>query len=116
MNKLFSTPILTRTRIWSAFAVAIVTDGIQIITIPWGWAFLDEVVDVIAMILVSLLVGFHLLFLPTFAIKFIPVADVLPTWTGCVAVVVALRRKQQKPADPPNQSISAPSRSDTIDV
>jgi hypothetical protein len=23
--------------------------------------------------------------------------DVLPTWTGCVALVVALRKKQQQP-------------------
>jgi hypothetical protein len=46
------------------------------------------------MFVVSALIGFHPLLLPTFLIEFVPVADLLPTWTGCVALVVAMRRKQ----------------------
>jgi hypothetical protein len=29
-------------------------------------------------------------------VEFLPVADLLPTWTGCVALVVALRKRQQR--------------------
>jgi hypothetical protein len=28
-------------------------------------------------------------------LELLPVADLLPTWTGCVALVAALRKKQQ---------------------
>jgi hypothetical protein len=31
-------------------------------------------------------------------IEFLPVADVLPTWTGCVGLVVALRRRRARMA------------------
>jgi hypothetical protein len=54
--------------------------------------------------------GFHPLLLPTFAIEFLPVSDVLPLWTGCVAVVIALRRRQQSRTAPP------PSNGPIIDV
>jgi hypothetical protein len=31
----------------------------------------------------------------------VPIADLLPTWTGCVALVVALRRRQGAFEPPP---------------
>lgn len=114
MTHLLRQPVLTRRRIWLAFTVAIAADGLQLLLGPLGWAFFDEITDIVAMILTSLLIGFHLLLLPTFVIKLIPVVDMLPTWTGCVAVVVALRRKQQRthPAPPP---VSSPPP-DVIDI
>jgi hypothetical protein len=33
---------------------------------------------------------------PTFAIEILPIVDVLPTWTGCVGLVVAHRRRQMR--------------------
>jgi hypothetical protein len=92
----FRTPFLTPLRIWPAFAVAIAADGIQLLLGPLGWTFFDEITDVVSAIVVSLLLGFHPLFLPTFVVEIIPVVDMLPTWTGCVAVVVALRRREQR--------------------
>jgi hypothetical protein len=68
---------------------------------PVGWAFADELLDVVAMILTWRLIGFHPLLLPTFALEFLPVADMLPTWTGCVAIVVALRKRHQAQNPPP---------------
>src|ERR1700682_5240965 len=88
-------PMLTRTRIRAAYGVAVVTDALQIVVGPVGWAFLDEALDVVAAILIWRLLGFHPLLLPTFVVEFLPVADLLPTWTGCVAVVVALRKREQ---------------------
>jgi len=47
------------------------------------------------MILTSWLLGFHLLLIPTFLFELIPIVDMLPTWTGCVALLVSLRKKEQ---------------------
>jgi len=109
---LFRTPFLTPRRIWPAFAVAIAADGIQLLLGPLGWTFFDEIIDVITTVVVSLLLGFHPLLLPTFVVEIIPVVDMLPTWTGCVAVVVALRRRAQRAAA--QQPASAPP--DVIDI
>ncbi len=93
--RLFPVVLLTRRRIALALTVAIIADGIQFILGPVGWAGLDQAVDVVAMLVTIRLLGFHMLLLPTFVVEFIPVADMLPTWTGCVAVVVALRKREQ---------------------
>lgn len=94
-QQMFQVPILTRTRVGCAYAVAVVADAVQFLLGPLGWAFADEAVDISAMILVWWLIGFHLLLLPTFVLEFLPVADMLPTWTGCVFIVVAIRKRQQ---------------------
>jgi hypothetical protein len=91
----FAPPILTRRRIWFAYAVAVTTDLLQLLLGPFGWAFVDEVLDVAAMIAISAAIGFHVVLLPTFALEFLPVTDMLPTWSGAVAIVVALRRRRQ---------------------
>jgi hypothetical protein len=88
-------PVLNAARVRLAYGVAIATDVLQVALGPIGWAFADETLDVIAAIVMWRLLGFHPLLLPTFVIEFLPVADMLPTWTGCVALVVALRRRQQ---------------------
>ena len=98
---MFRPPVLTRTRVRLAFAVAITTDALQLLMGPIGWAFADEILDVAAMILTWRLLGFHPLLLPTFLLEVLPVSDMLPAWTGCVALVVALRRKQQEAAREP---------------
>lgn len=102
--------VLTRGRIRSAYGVAIVTDALQFLLGPFGWAGSDEVLDVIAAILTTRLLGFHPLLLPTFLIELFPIADVLPTWTGCVALVVAMKKKQAPPPSPGDD------RAVTIDV
>jgi len=85
---------LTRSRIKTAYAVAIATDVLQLALGPFGWVFVDEILDVIALIATTKLLGFHPLLLPTFVLELIPIVDVLPTWTGCVALVVATRKTQ----------------------
>ena len=88
-------PALTRTRVWLAYGVAVAVDVLQFALGPLGWAFADEILDVAAMLAMWRLIGFHPLLLPTFVLEVVPVADLLPVWTVCVALVVALRRKQQ---------------------
>ena|SRR5438105_5970848 len=97
----FAAPRLTPGRIAFAFTVSVVTDGLQILLGPLGWLFMDEALDVIAMVLTSAALGFHLLLLPTFVIEFIPGPDMLPTWTACTAAVVVLRKRRQAPPPPP---------------
>ena len=99
---MFETPssALTRSQIRLAYGIAVATDVLQFVSGPLGWVGLDEILDVVAMILTWRVLGFHPLLLPTFLIEFLPVTDMLPTWTGCVALVVALRKKQQQVAPP----------------
>jgi hypothetical protein len=95
LSTLQSPVVLTQKRIRLAYVCAVTTDLLQLILGPFGWAGADELLDVSAMILTWRLIGFHPLLLPTVALEFLPVADMLPTWTGCVAIVVALRKRQQ---------------------
>ena len=104
---------LTSVRIGLAIAAAMAADGVQVLLGPLGWAFFDEIIDVATMILTCYLIGFHPLLLPTFIVELIPIVDMLPTWTGCVALVVILKRKQHQggASQPP---VSKPQ--DIIDV
>ncbi len=96
----FLPPVLTRGRIIFAMAVAIVTDMVQFLLGPLGWAFADEALDIVALILTSKALGFHPLLLPTFVLEFIPAVDMLPTWTACTATVIMIRRNS-RPLAPP---------------
>jgi hypothetical protein len=87
-------PELTRWRVALALVIAMSADAIQIFLGPLGWPFADEFIDVVTMFATTLLVGFHVLLLPTFIIEFIPVVGMLPTWTGCLVAVIAMRRRQ----------------------
>lgn len=98
MRAVLLPPTLSRRRIALAFAIALITDAVQILLGPPGWLIADELLDVITMVLVSAVIGFHPLLLPTFVIEFVPMIDMIPTWTGCVAAVVMLRRRQHGPA------------------
>jgi hypothetical protein len=92
-------PVLTPSRVRLAYAVAVTTDVLQFILGPIGWAGADEILDVAATAAIWRVLGFHPLLLPTFLVELLPVTDVLPTWTGCVALVIGLRRRQ--PIGPP---------------
>jgi len=95
LQQLFHLPVLTRYRIGCAYAIALATDALQLLLGPLGWAFVDQLLDIAAMILIWRLIGFHPLLLPSFVLEFLPVADLLPTWTGCVFLVVTIRKRQQ---------------------
>ena len=104
LNRLLRVPRLTGWRIVLALAIAVVADGLQFLLGPFGWAFGDQGIDVMAMVLTSWVIGFHWLLLPTFALEFVPVLDELPTWTACVIAVIALRKREQRSPPPPPES------------
>lgn len=78
-----------------ALALAALADALQILLLPVAWTGAQALVDVVAMILTTLLLGFHVLLLPTFVVEVVPVAGALPTWTACVAAVIGLRKRSQ---------------------
>jgi hypothetical protein len=92
---MFPPVVLTRPRVAIAYAIAVTTDALQLLLGPIGWPFADEILDVAAMVLTWRAIGFHPLLLPTFVLEFLPVTDLLPSWTACVALVVALRKRQE---------------------
>lgn len=98
-------PTLTPTRLRVAYGVAVLVDLLEWVLGPLGWAFGDEILDVIAAAVLWRTLGFHPLLLPTFVIEILPVADLLPTWTACVALVVALRRREQAREPPAPGSV-----------
>jgi len=101
VNAMFvSQPVLTPSRTRLAFVVAVAADAVQLILGPLGFVAADAALDVAAMIVTSRLLGFHPLLLPTFVRELLPVGDLLPSWTGCVGLVVALRKKQHAPPPP----------------
>lgn len=104
----FAGPLLTRKRIWFAYVVAVITDGLQIGLGPMGWAFIDQGLDVLAMLLIMGALGFHVLLLPTFVLELLPVAGMLPTWTACTAAVVLLRKRAQAPSSPGSATVVSP--------
>ena len=103
----FGVPVLSRKRVVLAFTVAVVTDGLQILLGPLGWVFADEVLDFLAMILTTSLLGFHPLLLPTFLVELFPVVGMFPSWTACTAAVVMLRRKKQPSAHDIEATVTA---------
>ena len=90
-------PKLTRGRIALAMIVAVAADALQV---PFAVPPAPEIIDVVAMLLSVWLLGFHILLLPTFVVELIPVADMLPTWTACVGMVIVLRKREQTTQPP----------------
>lgn len=111
LNGQFTVPRLTRGRIIVALAVGVVADFLQVVLLPLEWMFIQQIVDVVAMGLTMWLLGFHPLLLPTFVMEFIPLVDMLPTWTGCIIAVIALRKRAQRGSVPPIISTTEPPKS-----
>jgi len=101
---------LTPSTVRMAYAVAVAVDVAQFLLGPFGWVGVDEMLDAAAMYAISRLLGFHPLLLPTFVLEFVPFTDMLPTWTGCVALVIRFRRQQGLVSD------EAPDSTPVIDV
>jgi hypothetical protein len=84
-----------------ALFIAVAADGLQLLLGMFGWVVIDQAIDCLAMILISWVVGFHILLLPTFVIELVPVLEDMPTWTACTAAVIALRKREQRIVPPP---------------
>jgi hypothetical protein len=103
LNNLFRPARMSRTRMALALFVAMAADALQIV-FPLPPA--TEIIDVIAAVLTVALLGFHVLLLPTFILEFIPGVGLLPTWSGCVAAVIVMRKRSERP--PPIINVPPP--------
>ncbi len=94
-------PHLSTTRIRVAWAIALAVDAIQIpadFAGPAGW-FLGAGLDVITMMVMWVMLGFHWAFLPSFLTESIPYLNMAPFWT--LAVALATRKSSHDEADLP---------------
>ena len=110
ITRLLQAPRITGVRMVLALGVAVVTDGLQFGLGFLGWFFIDQGLDAVAMVLTTWILGFHVLLLPTFVVKLVPVVDELPTWTACVVAVIALRKREQARAKAPSTNLPAPEK------
>jgi hypothetical protein len=84
-------------RLRTAMVLAIVADLIQLVVFPLVIAGAaspaDDILDVGMTIILSLLLGWHWEFLPSFLAKLVPGVDLVPCWT--IAVAIVYRRSKQ---------------------
>jgi hypothetical protein len=77
--------------------VAAVADVLQLALLPafGGGIFsaFDVVLDVAVGILLTVLLGWHLAFLPTFIVELVPGVDLVPTWLAAVWIATRGRRE-----------------------
>ena len=79
-----------------AFAIAICADAIEMGLMPFfseGFASpVDDFLDAVVCALLTLIMGWHFAFMPSFLFKLIPMVDLAPTWT--IAVLIASRSRR----------------------
>src|SRR5580692_4696667 len=79
-----------------AFAIAICADAIEIglmLLSSEGFASpVDDFLDAVVCLILTMMMGWHFAFLPSFMFKLIPMVDLAPTWT--IAVLIASRNRQ----------------------
>ena len=94
--------ISSRTRIRLAFALAALADMVQLAVFPLfveGAASpADDLLDLGVAGAMSLLLGWHWEFLPSFLGKLVPGVDFVPLWTLAVANVWRKSKKTEEPA------------------
>jgi hypothetical protein len=95
-------PVLSTTRIRVAWAIALAVDAIQIpadFAGPAGW-FLGAGLDLVTMIVMWSMLGFHWAFLPSFLTEWVPYLNMAPCWTLAVALATRGRGEMDLPLPP----------------
>jgi hypothetical protein len=90
---------LSKTRIRVAWAIALAVDAIQVpadLSGPVGW-FLGAGLDLITMIVLWAMLGFHWAFLPSFVTEAVPYLNLAPLWTLAVALATRGRGGEALP-------------------
>ena len=95
-------PPLSKTRIRVAWAIALAVDAIQVpadFSGPAGW-LLGAGLDLVTMIVMWALLGFHWAFLPSFVTEAVPWLNLPPLWTLAVALATRGRGGEALPQPP----------------
>jgi hypothetical protein len=81
----------------AAGVIAIVADALQLALFPLFaegvLSPLNDALDVLVAVILTRLLGWHWVFLPSVVAELVPVLDLAPTWTAAVAWVIFKRRK-----------------------
>jgi hypothetical protein len=84
-------------RMRGALLLAILADLVQILVFPLfvagGASPADDVLDLCVAAVLTLLLGWHWEFLPSFAAKLVPGVDLVPLWTLAVANVYRTQKR-----------------------
>jgi hypothetical protein len=84
---------VTRSTVAAAYIIAMCADAIEIGLAPlFSEGFmspLDDILDTVVCVVLTMLLGWHIAFIPSYVIKLLPIADFAPTWT--IAVLIATR-------------------------
>jgi hypothetical protein len=101
---------LTRRRVVAARALAMVADSVQLGLLPVfveGWLSpVNDVLDVVIAVAMTVLVGWHWAFVPAFISELVPVLGLVPTWTA--AAFLATRGANLDPGTSPVVTTAQP--------
>ena len=93
-----SVPTPAPARVWLARSIAIAADAVQIVAFPFffpgaasPWS---DALDLAVAAAMTVLIGWHWSFLPSFIAEVVPGLDLVPTWTA--AVFFATRGRGRK--------------------
>jgi len=112
---------MTRNRILAARILAVAADAIQLgiwpLFVGGATSPVNDVLDVAVGAAMVWLVGWHWVFIPSFAAELIPFVDMAPTWT--MAVMIATRSKGEvslpTPASTGTSAVVAPRARQSLD-
>jgi hypothetical protein len=106
-----------RSTIAAAYIIAIGADALEVGLAPVmseGFASpLNNIVDAVVCIILTLMLGWHIAFLPSFMIKLLPVVDFAPTWTLAVLIATRGGRIMENDVPPP---VTGNPKSGVVDV
>jgi hypothetical protein len=92
-----------RSRFRAALLLAIVADGVQILIFPLfaegAISPLDDILDLIVMVALIRLLGWHWEFLPSLIAELIPGLDLVPFWTLAVLNVYRKWKRLEQVGD-----------------
>lgn len=101
---------VSASRIKAARVIAVSADALQLFFFPLfaeGFvSVLDDALDLLVCAVMTILVGWHYSFLPSFIVKVVPFADLVPTWT--IAVFLATRHSRSPKETPETQVYTDP--------
>ena len=106
---------ISRSRLRLAWSLAILVDALQIASAPTEFGgppiwFMEIGLDLVTMVLMCLLVGWHWTFLPSFVTKLVPFVDIAPTWTAAMFLATrTLRNEAEKKTPLPRLEDANPS-------
>ena len=89
----------------TALLIAVLADAIQIAVFPafieGALSPLDDLLDIVVAALLTRLLGWHWVFLPSFVAELIPGFNLVPSWTFAVLYVTREIPKETSAVEPP---------------